>query len=74
MKEHPDIVKKLVALDIDYCKLRNKKDFKSKTPIMYDERGLFKDLFDTIWDAAKSGNCERLKQLVEGNTKVDVNA
>ena len=32
LKEHADIVKKLVHLDADHSKLRNLKDIKSRTP------------------------------------------
>ena len=28
---------------------------------------MFKDLFETVWDAAKAGNVERLKQLIKVN-------
>ena len=65
IKQHSDIVKKLIFLDADFSKLRNMKDTKGKTPQQYDDRGLFKEIFETIWDAAKKGNCERLKQLAK---------
>jgi ankyrin repeat protein len=65
LKQHSDIVKKLIHLDSDYSKLRNLKDTKGKTPAQYDEKSLYKDLFETIWDAAKKGNSDRLVTLVK---------
>ena len=61
MKDHADIVKKLIFLDVDYSKLRNQKDAKGKTPAIYDGKGQFKDAFITPWDAAKDGNIDKLK-------------
>jgi hypothetical protein len=54
-------VRRLVYLDADHGKLRAMKDAKQKTPSTYDDRGQYKDVFETIWDAAKLGNCTRLK-------------
>ena len=65
LKEHDGIVRKLVHLDADHSKLRNQKDSKGKTPMIYDGKNLFKDVFTTVWDAAREGNLERLKSLIE---------
>jgi len=32
-----------------------------------DDSSLYKDVFETVWDAAKAGNVERLKQLIKLN-------
>jgi ankyrin repeat protein len=63
IKQHHEIVKQLVFLDSDSSKLRNCKDTKGRTPMMYDDKANFKDVFVTIWDSAKAGNVERLTQL-----------
>jgi ankyrin repeat protein len=57
----------LIYLDADSGKLRNAKDSKNKTPQLLDDSNMFKDLFETVWDAAKAGNVERLKQLIKVN-------
>lgn len=36
---------------------------------MLDEKNLFKDIFETVWDAARSGNIERLKQKIGMNSQ-----
>ena len=70
IKQHSDIVKTLIYLDSDFGKLRNQKDSKGKTPQTYDDKGHFKEMFETVWDSAKTGYVERLKQLV-AKTSVD---
>lgn len=64
IKQHSDIVRKLILLDADSHKLRDQIDTKQKTPEMLDTKKLFKDIFETPWDAARIGNTERLKQLI----------
>ena len=64
MKQHPDIVRKLLWFDSDHGKLRAQQDTKKKTPIQCDDGGSFKGSFETIWDAATNENVERLKQLI----------
>jgi ankyrin repeat protein len=64
IKSHSEFVKKLVYLDSDFGKLRGQKDSKGKTPQTYDDKGNFKEVFETVWDATKSGNIERMNQLV----------
>lgn len=61
IKQATSLVKKIIILDADHGKLRGGKDSKSKTPQMLDDSSLYKDVFETIWDAAKAGNTERLK-------------
>ena len=67
VKQQTNIVKKLINLDADSSKLRNEKDSKSKDPQLLDDSNMFKDLFETVWDAAKAGNVERLKQIISIN-------
>lgn len=64
MKSHHELVRKLVHLDTDNGRLRGMVDLKSKKPLAYDTKSEFKEQFETIWDAAKNGNCERLVQLL----------
>ena len=67
MKQASTLVKKIVILDADYRNLRTAKDSKSKTAQLMDDSNLYKDVFETVWDAAKAGNVERLKQLIKLN-------
>lgn len=64
MKEHADIAKKLIFLDVDHRKLRSQKDIKGKTPLLCDAAGQLKDAFVTPWDAAREGNLDKLKTLL----------
>ena len=48
-------------------KLRKLSDSKFKTPVQYDEKNLFKDVFVTVWDAARLGNSDRLRQFISSS-------
>lgn len=65
MKSHHGLVKKLIYLDTDSGRLRGMLDIKTKKPMAYDDKAEFKEQFETIWDAAKNGNSERLGQILQ---------
>lgn len=64
MKGHDGLVKQLVLLDADHARLRNQKDVRGKTPILYDGKNQFRDTFLTVWDAACHGQLDKLKTMI----------
>lgn len=68
LKEHDGLVKQLVLLDADHSKLRSQKDTKGKTPLACDGKGQFKDIFTTVWDAAREGALDKLKVMIRPGT------
>ena len=59
-----DLVKHIIWIDSDYAKLRAQKDIKGRVPAQCDAASLFKDSFQTVWDSAKSGDIERLREQI----------
>mmetsp|Transcript_21310 Transcript_21310/g.32988 ORF Transcript_21310/g.32988 Transcript_21310/m.32988 type:complete len:207 (+) Transcript_21310:710-1330(+) len=64
IKSQNKLVQRLVFLDADSKKMRGAKDSKGKTPEQYDFSSQFKDVLVTLWDIVKTGNVERLKQIM----------